>query len=77
MNVFTRASIGLIRAYQRFVSPLFAPHCRYAPTCSAYAVMALEDHGFLKGSVLALRRVGRCHPWASGGVDPVPARKAC
>jgi putative membrane protein insertion efficiency factor len=62
----------LIRGYQRFISPLFPPSCRFSPTCSQYALVALERHGLIKGGWLALKRVGRCHPWNPGGYDPVP-----
>jgi uncharacterized protein len=62
----------LVRAYQRLVSPLLPPACRFHPTCSAYAATALQRHGALKGSWLALRRLLRCHPFHEGGVDPVP-----
>ena len=61
-----------IRAYQRWISPLLGPRCRFAPSCSAYAVTALQTHGAVRGGVLALRRLGRCHPWNPGGYDPVP-----
>lgn len=61
-----------IRAYQLAVSPWLGQNCRYYPTCSAYALTALESHGALKGSWLAARRVCRCHPWHEGGYDPVP-----
>ena len=61
-----------IRFYQRFVSPMFPPCCRVTPTCSAYAIEALQKHGALKGSWLALRRILRCHPWGGSGYDPVP-----
>jgi hypothetical protein len=61
-----------IRLYQRLISPLFPPTCRFTPSCSAYAVTALERHGLIKGGWLALKRVGRCHPWNEGGYDPVP-----
>ncbi len=64
--------IALIRAYQWFISPLLGPHCRFYPSCSQYAREALERHGALRGSGLALRRLLRCHPWHPGGVDPVP-----
>jgi hypothetical protein len=64
--------IALIRAYQWFISPLLGPHCRFYPSCSQYAREALERHGVLRGSELALRRLLRCHPWHPGGVDPVP-----
>ena len=69
-----RALVLLLRAYQLLVSPLLGPVCRYAPSCSSYAVGALQTHGALRGSALAARRVLRCHPWAAGGWDPVPAR---
>lgn len=62
----------LIRSYQLFISPLFGPSCRFYPTCSQYAVEAIERHGFFKGGFLAVRRVLRCHPFAKGGVDLVP-----
>ena len=61
-----------IRFYQRFVSPLTPATCRFRPTCSAYAVEAVERHGVLRGSWLALRRILRCHPFHDGGWDPVP-----
>ena len=68
-----------IRFYRTFLSPLLPPQCRYQPTCSAYALEALETHGALKGSWLALKRILRCHPitWLGGGsgYDPVPPRR--
>ena len=67
--------IFLIRAYQKYISPLTARHCRFTPTCSAYAVTALERFGFFKGTYLALRRVVRCNPFGGYGYDPVPERK--
>ena len=68
------AWIGIlpVRAYQWFISPLLPPSCRYEPTCSAYAVEALQRHGLLRGSWLTLRRLSRCHPWGGSGYDPVP-----
>jgi putative membrane protein insertion efficiency factor len=63
---------ALIRAYQLVVSPLFGPSCRFAPSCSSYAMEAIARHGPLHGSRLALQRVARCHPWNAGGYDPVP-----
>jgi putative membrane protein insertion efficiency factor len=64
--------ILIIRAYQYLLSPLMGPSCRFYPSCSCYAQEALERHGVIKGSWLALRRLLRCHPWHPGGVDPVP-----
>lgn len=65
--------IRLLHAYQRWVSPLFAPHCRYYPSCSSYAVTAVARFGAVRGGWLAVRRLSRCHPWHPGGVDHVPA----
>jgi len=62
-----------IRLYQWLLSPILGPRCRFAPSCSAYAVEAIERHGVVRGGWLALRRVARCHPWHDGGYDPVPA----
>ena len=62
----------LVRLYQRAVSPLLPPACRFHPSCSSYAAAALERHGALKGSWLAARRLARCHPFHPGGIDPVP-----
>jgi putative membrane protein insertion efficiency factor len=64
--------IWLVRAYQLFISPLLPPSCRFYPTCSHYAIEALQKHGPLRGAWLAMRRVARCHPWHPGGHDPVP-----
>ena len=61
-----------VHAYRLFLSPLLGPNCRYYPTCSAYALQALQLHGAVRGSWLAARRVCRCHPWHPGGYDPVP-----
>jgi hypothetical protein len=64
--------IWVVRLYQRLISPLRPQTCRFHPSCSAYAVESLERFGPLKGGWLAIRRLGRCHPWTPGGVDPVP-----
>lgn len=63
----------LIRGYQLFVSPILGTNCRYAPSCSRYAIEAIESHGAVRGSWLAVKRIGRCHPWGGSGYDPVPA----
>lgn len=68
-----RFLIFLIKMYRRFISPLKGrPSCIYVPTCSSYAIIALEKYGVLKGTYLAVKRVLRCHPFAKGGYDPVP-----
>ncbi|WP_433266908.1 membrane protein insertion efficiency factor YidD [Actinosynnema sp. CS-041913] len=71
----TRALLLPIRFYRRFISPALPPTCRFHPSCSAYAVEALTVHGPLRGSWLAIRRLGRCGPWHPGGLDPVPPRR--
>ncbi len=70
----TYVLVGLLRAYRAVISPLYGQVCRYHPSCSAYALEAVQVHGSIKGSWLAVRRLGRCHPWAAGGYDPVPPR---
>jgi putative membrane protein insertion efficiency factor len=65
---------AIIRAYQRLISPLLGPRCRFHPSCSQYALEAIERHGPVKGGWLALRRIARCHPLNPGGHDPVPDR---
>ena len=67
-----RVLMALITGYRRFISPLLGPRCRFAPSCSAYALEAVREHGALRGAWLAVRRVGRCHPFNPGGFDPVP-----
>tara|TARA_B100001146_G_C15969834_1_gene343643 strand:- start:383 stop:646 length:264 start_codon:yes stop_codon:yes gene_type:complete len=61
-----------IRLYQRFLSPLLPPACRYSPTCSQYSIEAIQRHGALKGSWLAIKRIASCNPWGGSGYDPVP-----
>ena len=70
-----RALLALIRFYQRQISPLFPPCCRFTPTCSAYALEAIERFGAFKGTGLALWRILRCNPWGGHGYDPVPEKK--
>lgn len=66
--------IGFIRAWRFAISPLYGQVCRYHPSCSAYALEAVTVHGSVRGTWLAVRRLGRCHPWSDGGYDPVPPR---
>jgi putative membrane protein insertion efficiency factor len=67
-----RVLMALITGYRRFISPLLGARCRFAPSCSAYALEAVREHGALRGTWLAVRRIGRCHPFNPGGFDPVP-----
>jgi uncharacterized protein len=70
--VIRRLLVGIIRGYQRLISPALPAACRFYPSCSAYAAAAIERHGAARGSVLAARRLLRCHPFHPGGIDPVP-----
>ena len=69
-----RLLIALIRIYQYAISPYFPSSCRYTPSCSSYAIESIRRFGVFKGSWLALSRLGRCHPWHEGGLDPVPTQ---
>jgi putative membrane protein insertion efficiency factor len=71
-RLFRVLFLGLVWFYQRFISPLTAPSCRYAPTCSVYATQAITKYGPWRGGWLALRRIASCHPWGGHGYDPVP-----
>ncbi|OQW86538.1 MAG: membrane protein insertion efficiency factor YidD [Rhodoferax ferrireducens] len=70
--MIARLLIVLVKGYRLFLSPALGSSCRFEPTCSAYALQALENHGAGKGAYLTLKRIGRCHPWCEGGLDPVP-----
>jgi uncharacterized protein len=74
-SVAAWALLAVLGAYRTLVSPLLGRHCRYEPTCSSYAAEAIGRFGAVRGLVLALGRVARCHPWGPGGIDPVPERK--
>ncbi|MBR1948810.1 MAG: membrane protein insertion efficiency factor YidD [Alphaproteobacteria bacterium] len=67
--------IALIKFYQKCISPLMPNVCRYTPSCSQYFIEALQVHGVVKGSLLGIRRILRCHPWGGSGYDPVPLKK--
>jgi len=67
-----RAAAALIRLYQWTLSPLLGSHCRFHPSCSQYALEAITKHGLVRGGLLGVRRIGRCHPFHDGGFDPVP-----
>lgn len=64
--------LALLRGYQYFLRPMLGTNCRFVPSCSDYAMQAIDRHGVWRGSWLAIRRIGRCHPWHPGGYDPVP-----
>lgn len=68
----SRLLLAAIRGYRYLLSPWWGGHCRFTPTCSEYAIGAIHEHGSLRGTWLALRRVSKCHPWHQGGFDPVP-----
>ena len=72
-----RLLLAIIRAYQFLLSPWVGNQCRFYPTCSHYAAEAIDRHGAVRGVWLALRRIGRCHPWHPGGMDPVPDACSC
>ena len=67
-----RVLIAIVRGYKKYISPLLPPSCRFTPTCSEYAMEALQKHGAWKGSLLAIWRILRCNPFCKGGYDPVP-----
>ncbi len=72
MGAIKSVVLGGIRFYQRFISPMLPPSCRYTPTCSQYTYEAIQKYGVLKGGWLGVKRVARCHPFHPGGYDPVP-----
>lgn len=68
--------VGLIRGYRRFISPVIGSgKCRFYPTCSEYALQAIDEHGLMRGGYLSLRRILKCHPFHAGGYDPIPLKK--
>lgn len=71
MKIITSIAVGMLRGYKFIISPLLPPACRFTPTCSEYAVEAISKYGVLKGSLLGMKRILRCHPFSAGGYDPV------
>ncbi|HUL71723.1 MAG TPA: membrane protein insertion efficiency factor YidD [Vicinamibacterales bacterium] len=76
VTLTTRVGLVLVRAYQLVLGPFMGGACRFEPSCSEYAIQAITEHGLLRGSRLAARRIARCHPLASAGYDPVPPRSS-
>ena len=74
--MMARLLILLVKGYRLFLSPSLGSSCRFEPTCSAYALQALQTHGAGMGSYLTIKRIGRCHPWCDGGLDPVPPARS-
>jgi len=74
MNIATRISILLVRGYQICISPLLGKRCRFYPTCSQYAILAMTEWGFFKGVWLTIKRLAKCGPWHEGGYDPPPQK---
>ncbi len=76
MNIAGRigsgALIALVKTYRLVISPLLPPRCRHLPTCSEYCIEAIEKHGPVRGGILTVKRIARCHPWGTSGLDPVP-----
>ena len=68
------ACVAILKGYRAVISPLYGDVCRYYPTCSHYALQAIQQHGVVRGVWLGTRRIARCHPWAEGGIDDVPVR---
>ena len=71
-KIMTALLVALVKSYQLALSPFFGQQCRFTPTCSQYAIEALQLHGSIKGLMLTVKRISRCHPWHTGGHDPVP-----
>lgn len=69
-------AVTAIKIYQYAISPFLGNHCRFSPSCSSYAIRAIETHGLVKGVLLGIKRIGKCHPWHPGGHDPVPEAPA-
>jgi putative membrane protein insertion efficiency factor len=72
LRLLSKGIIGLIKAYKLIISPILPMACRYTPTCSSYGIEAIQKHGPVKGTFLAVKRILRCNPWGGSGIDPVP-----
>jgi putative membrane protein insertion efficiency factor len=75
--MISQSMIALVKAYRFFLSPWLGSACRFEPTCSLYAIEALQEKGAAQGSYLIVKRLARCHPWCDGGYDPVPMANTC
>jgi len=75
MNIAQSLLVGIVKSYRLLLSPWIGSSCRFTPTCSAYSLQALQEHGAAAGAYLTLARIARCHPWCAGGHDPVPQAK--
>jgi len=75
VRIFSRILVLLVKVYQHTISPLFGANCRFTPTCSNYTIEAIKVWGPIKGSWLGMKRIAKCHPWGSHGLDPVPKKK--
>lgn len=75
-DVKKKILIGFVQFYQKFISPMFPPSCRYTPTCSSYMIQSIERFGAIKGTGMGVWRILRCHPFVKGGYDPVPEKKS-
>jgi len=73
-SVLSWVLVGLIRIYKLAISPMLGPHCRFEPSCSSYAIEAIQERGVIVGALLSINRIRRCHPWSDGGYDPVPKK---
>ena len=73
-KIITLPLIILIRAYQLIISPMLGSNCRFAPTCSEYAIESFKSHGLIKGLFFSIKRIGKCHPWGGHGYDPIPTK---
>tara|TARA_B100001142_G_C13735267_1_gene423159 strand:+ start:95 stop:343 length:249 start_codon:yes stop_codon:yes gene_type:complete len=73
-KIVTSTLILLIRGYQLIISPMLSSNCRFMPTCSEYAMESLKAYGVMKGTILTIKRIGKCHPWGSHGYDPIPKK---